>query len=145
MEKDVYITIKSTQCLEGEEQPGAELITRGEYHYEGDKVFFLYEEGEASGMGGTITRFDITPEEITLERRGEIRTKMIYRLGERTCFRYEMPYGLLNMDLDTHEIDADLNEHGGTLRIIYDLAMDERRTMVSRNRFDIEITDKIAV
>ena len=144
MDKDVYIKIKSTQCIEGDEIPGAELTIRGEYHYEENKKYFIYEESEDSDLGRTITRFDLSPEEIILERRGEVRTKMIFRLYEETSFRYEMPYGMLSMTLTAQELEQDLDEHGGRIKIIYDLCMDEKRTMMSRNQFDIEITDNIS-
>jgi len=142
LNKDVYITIKSTQALEGEPVPGSELITIGEYSCENSRVTFAYEEDENIGLGSTVTIFTVTPDEVVLERKGDVRSRMVFRLHERTDFRYEMPMGLFNMQLDTQEIECKLGEHGGSLRLVYDLAMDERRTMISRNSFDIDITDK---
>ena len=44
MEKEVVITIKSSQQLGGEEHDGAELITRGTYRYKNGTARLCYDE-----------------------------------------------------------------------------------------------------
>ena len=140
MEKEVVITIKSSQQLGGEEHDGAELITRGTYRYKNGAARLCYDESELTGMNGTRTQFDVRDGEVVLSRRGAVDSRMVFQPGQRSDFLYRTEHGMLTLGLDTLRIDCELGEHGGDMRIDYDL--DFERSLLSRNQFIINVKEK---
>lgn len=137
MERDVLITIKSSQSLEGEVAEPAELISLGTYSCSGDVQRFSYMESELTGLEGTRTAFEVRPDEVVMTRTGSVTSRMVYRKGKKHHFMYDTPYGTLNLGLNTHLIESELDEAGGSLRIEYDL--DFENALLSHNKFSITI------
>lgn len=140
MDKEVIITISSSQTAPGGEADGAELITLGTYSFTQGQARFSYRESELTGLEGTETDFLIKREEIVLSRRGTVNAQMVFRPGKKHLFLYETPYGALTLGLDTQRIESSLDEHGGGLEIEYDL--DFERAHISRNKFKINVREK---
>lgn len=138
--KEVLITIKSVQNMDGVESDGAELITQGSYDYAADGVRISYMESELTGLEGTKTAFLITPEQVVLSRRGAVNAQMIFRRGKRCSFKYNTAYGALNMCLDTRRLEWNMDEHGGDMEIEYDINFD--KSFLSRNKFKINVREK---
>lgn len=140
MDKEVLITINSTQNIDGTESEGSELITRGTYSFSDGEIRFSYMESELTGMEGTRTDFLIRPAEVVMSRAGAVTARMVFRRGQKHHFLYETQYGTLTMGLDTHRIQTSLDEHGGSMEIEYDL--DFERALVSRNKFRINVREQ---
>lgn len=140
MNKDVFITIKSSQNYDGSETEGAELITQGTYSFGKDGIRFSYMESELTGLDGTKTVFQIKPDEVVMSRRGAVNSQMVFRAGECSNFIYNTEYGLLQMGLDTRRLECALDEHGGDMEIEYDL--DFEKNFLSRNVFRINVREK---
>ena len=137
--KDVVITIRSSQMVEGNENDGTELITRGTYAWSKEGARFTYMESEITGLGDTKTVFLIKPDEAVLTRKGTVNSRMVFRPGENKRFAYETEYGILRLGLDTHRLDSRLDEHGGSVEIEYDL--DFEQSVFSRNSFQIQVRE----
>lgn len=140
MEKDVLITIKSSQSLEGETAEPAELISLGTYSWSGDVQRFSYMESELTGLEGTRTSFEVRPDEVIMSRTGSVTSRMVYHKGQKHHFLYDTPYGTLSLGLNTHLLESELGEAGGSLRIEYDL--DFENALLSHNKFCITIKEK---
>ena len=140
MEKEVLITIKSSQSTGGEEAEPTELITLGSYACRGGLKKFSYMESAITGLDGTKTEFLIRPEEIVMNRTGAITGRMVFSLGKKHRFLYGTPYGTLAMGINTNSIDVRLNEQGGSLELAYDL--DFENAHLSRNCISITIKEK---
>lgn len=138
--KDVMITIRSSQVIDGSESDGSELVTQGEYRFNDDSIRFSYMESELTGLEGTLTMFQISPEEAVLSRRGKVNSRMVFRRGETNSFVYRTEFGLLQLGLFTHRMDCAMDEAGGDLRIDYDLSFEE--SFFSRNSFIINVKEK---
>ena len=139
-QKDVLITIRSSQMLEGGEDDGAELVTEGKYRFSGNGIRLSYQETELTGLEGTRTVFRVRPDEVILRREGAVNSEMVFRPGEQSSFAYETEFGVLQMGLDTRWLELRLDEHGGELEIVYDL--DFERSFVSRNTFKISVKER---
>ena len=48
---------------------------------------------------------------------------MVYRVGEKKRFLYEIPYGKIEMEIETHRIISDMNETGGEIELVYTLTI----------------------
>ncbi len=140
MEKEVLISIKSTQCMLGEEAEPTELITRGAYYCRGGLKKFSYMESPLTGLDGTKTEFLIRPNEVVMNRTGTVTTRMVFNRGKKHRFLYGTPYGTLAMGISTSYIDSSLTESGGDLELAYDL--DFENALLSRNRISINIKEK---
>lgn len=142
MEKEVLITIKSSQTVVGEPEATepAELISQGVYEYSGEQQRFAYMESELTGLEGTQTAFTVTPGEVLMDRTGSVTSRMVFCKGKKHHFMYETPYGTLALGMNTHVLEKELGAHGGSMRIEYDL--DFENAMLSRNKIHITIREK---
>lgn len=140
MEKDVLISIKSTQSIAGEAAEPTELITKGRYACRGGLKKFSYMESELTGLDGTKTEFLIRPDEVVMNRTGTVTSRMVFQMGKKHHFLYGTPYGTLAMGISTRTIDSALGENGGSLGLAYDL--DFENALLSRNEINITIKEK---
>ncbi|MBE6914300.1 MAG: DUF1934 domain-containing protein [Ruminococcaceae bacterium] len=139
MSKEVLITIHSTQNVDGD-PAAAELITQGTYDYSAEAIRITYMESELTGLDGTKTMYHISPEQVILSRCGAVNSQMIFRRGEKQKFRYQTNFGTLSLGLDTHRLLCELDEHGGSMEIEYDI--DFEHAFLSRNKFNINVREK---
>ena len=141
--KHVLITVRGIQITADEPATDMELVTEGEYTYDNGTGWFTYEETEITGMEGTTTRFDFSPTEAVITREGSVSSKMVFMEGKLNVFLYNTPWGSMTMGIDTHKIESDLNEHGGSIEIDYTLSFD--RAPLSRNRFSVKIKEQVVL
>lgn len=139
MEKNVLITIESSQVLDGESTASPELVTQGRYSMENDRIRLSYMESKLTGMEGTLTAFTVSPGQVVLTREGSVNATMIFRKGEKQAFYYETKFGSLTLNLNTHRIEHSLGEHGGDMEIEYDLNFEA--AFLSRNKFKINVRE----
>ena len=126
--------------VQGFMQPDAEtieLMTEGVYCRTEDGYQVYYTESEITGLQGTTTSVFISPDGITVERRGMLNSKMVFRQGEQSRFLYETRFGAATMGVDTRRIDASFDDFGGELRIDYVVNMEH--TVASRNTLTMRV------
>lgn len=136
--EDVVISINSIHRYEeGEEEDRIEFTTDGLYHYEDGTGYLSYLESEVTGLPGTETIVEIRPDEVVVDRRGSVTSRMVFRRGEKNSFQYETPFGMATMGMDTKKISHDFNARGGSMTIDY--VLDVEHAIVERNRFCIDV------
>lgn len=140
MEKEVLISIKSSQSIAGEAAEPTELITSGRYACRGGLKKFSYMESAITGLDGTKTEFLIRPDEVVMNRSGTVTSRMVFQRGKKHHFLYGTPYGTLAMGISTRSIDTELTETGGSMALAYDL--DFENALLSRNEISITIKEK---
>ena len=140
MEKEVLISIKSSQSIAGEDAEPTELITTGRYACRGGLKKFSYMESALTGLDGTKTEFLIRSDEIVMNRTGAVTSRMVFQRGRKHRFLYGTPFGTLAMGISTRSIDTQLSENGGSLDLAYDL--DFENALLSRNEINITIKEK---
>lgn len=126
--------------VQGFMQPDAETIEfitdgvycRTEYGYQ-----IYYRESELTGLEGTSTTVDITPDAITVERKGMLNTKMVFREGEKDRFLYDTRFGAATLGVETRKVRASFNDLGGDLSIDYVVNMEH--TVASRNILNMSV------
>lgn len=140
--KDVVINIHTVHGydLDGEEET-LDFTTDGVYSFGEGHIKLGYMESEVTGMPGTRTSVEVTPEEIIVSRDGYITSRMEFKEGERNTFLYNTPYGTATMGVDTRRISQSFNENGGSAEIEY--VVDMEHTVAVRNRFYIKVTEQI--
>ena len=138
-EKEVFITIQSSQNYGDDVEVMPELITRGAYRCDKDGIRLSYMESELTGLGGTETVFQVRPDEVIMTRMGEVNSRMVFRQGQPGKFSYDTQFGALRMGMDTRKLQCALDEHGGSMEIVYDLGFNS--SFLSRNTFKIKVQE----
>jgi len=141
MEKNVIISIKGLQSMEGGGDDHIELVTEGRLTDHGEGGLILsYQESELTGMEGTETVLHMDPDgTITLLRTGQFNSQMIFQQGERHLSLYQTPYGDLAISILAHRIHNTLNMDGGDLEIAYAIEIDNNP--IGRNLFRIHVRE----
>ncbi|MCL1897004.1 MAG: DUF1934 domain-containing protein [Clostridiales bacterium] len=143
--KDIILRIIGNQ-LSGLESKAAdeaamEFITEGRFARKGDALYLIYEESELSGVEGYTTSLKVTGGKVRMKRyadEGGIQTAIEFEKGRKFTGWYETPFGTVEMEVLTNEIDNRLDPDGaGTLGI--DCSVSLKGLTESRNLLKFEI------
>lgn len=122
MEKSAIISVRSFSDLNKDEV--IEVVTPGKFHLGESEFKAVYEESEISGMDGTTTTLVIKDEALILEREGSTTTRMEFKKGEEVVSLYNTPYGMMNINISTKELDIDMDDDGGVIYTKYILGLE---------------------
>lgn len=140
MEDNYLINVLGTQTVDGESD-SIEVITTGDYRREDGCVIVTYPEyAEEDPNTHTDTTVTYDGSKLTIERRGEMSSRLMLEKGRRHRCLYETPMGQMMIGIFTDSITADLDDSGGTIRASYQL--DFNNSAVSYNEFKITVTKK---
>ena len=140
MMKDVWISMNT---IHGYDEPDAESVefsTDGLYFFEDGVGCMSYQESEVTGLEGTRTSVMVMPDQVVVDRDGLITSRMLFREGLKNSFLYNTPYGQATMGIYTKQIKREMGEAGGSVEIDY--VVDMEHAVVSRNRFQITVTEQ---
>ena len=139
MMKDVVIYIRSL-FGDGADNNTIDFTTDGLYTFDGSTACLTYQESEVTGMEGTRTSVIVMPDQVVVDRDGAVTSRMIFRPGEKHAFLYDTPVGSATMHMDTRNMNARFNEHGGHMEIDY--VLDMEHAFVSRNQFHLTVKEQ---
>jgi len=122
-DKEVIISVVGNQNSTGEGTQ-LELVTEGTFCKEENSYMATYKETQITGMDGTITTVEISPEKVVLTRAGSVNSQMIFEKGQKHVSYYDTVQGAFTIGVFTNEIKIRMNEHGGELKIDYHLEID---------------------
>lgn len=117
MKKNAIISLKSYNDLDADDV--IEVVTPGEFIVTDNGFKAIYEETELSGMGGTTTTLTVIDDSLLLEREGNVSAKMDFKKGETSISLYNTPYGALDLQIHTEDLNVDINENGGVVTAKY--------------------------
>ena len=137
MKKDVYISITGTQELDGEKD-SVEMTTEGKFYNKDGKYYLCYTEGELSGLEKCSTTLKISPDGIiTMLRRGQTNTQLVFEKGQRHTGHYETPYGDFTISVMANEVNFSIDDSGGNIDIDY--IMDINNVARSHNGISLSV------
>ncbi len=122
IEKDVLITITSTQKEAFEDVTEFELTTEGLYREKNGTVYLSYDESELMGNGSKIVLI-IKDDTVKMKRFGENETTIVFKKGERYFTGYKTPLISFNIEVLTELVEINVGEDGGEIYIEYTLSM----------------------
>ncbi|MFN2744639.1 MULTISPECIES: DUF1934 domain-containing protein [Bacillus] len=117
-ETPVDIHVKSV-IREGSETETIEFRTTGFYYTKKDKIYLSYHEEHEAGKVKTIVK--ASDSEVLVMRSGAIEMKQRFRPGRRTVTHYKMPFGELELGVDTKDISVNHESREGKISIEYDM------------------------
>ena len=140
--KDVVISIHSIHGYDlDQEEERIDFTTDGLYSYENGVSRLSYMESEVTGLPGTRTSVEVSPEGIVVNRDGFVTSRMEFREGLKNSFLYNPPYGTAPLGVDSRRIRHSFDEHGGNAEIDY--VIDMEHVVAVRNKFMINVTEQI--
>ena len=141
--KDIMLRIAGSQLhgLDSKSDEGMEFITEGRFVKKGDAIYLIYEESELSGALGYTTSLKIMDGKVRMKRYGDdngMQTAIEFEKGGKFISWYETPFGMIEMEIMTNDIDNKLNADGsGSLDI--DCSVCLKGVLESRNLLKFEI------
>lgn len=114
------IIVKNKQTIDGRTET-IEEIAYGNYYEKNGKQYILYKTENDDDKTSSMIKVD--KDTIQIKRSGSVNSLMVYKAGENRKFMYEIPYGTIEMELETEKIISMLEEKGGEIRLLYTLSV----------------------
>ena len=135
--KDVIISVRGLQSTDGNDP--MELVTPGSYGIDADGAQLDWAESELTGLEGTNTTVTVNQSGVTVERKGQLNSRMEFQAGKKNYFLYETPFGSATIGLNTNRVQTSLGIHGGEILVDYSLDMEHKN--MGRNRIYIKVEE----
>lgn len=119
MKQNVVLSLRGTQRYDGQEPDVIELVTEGTMEFRDGGWDISYEESDLTGLAGVTTTFRVEPNRVTLERTGNLRSKMIFELGVPHESLYQMAFGALMITVCAQHMFFDILPDGGVIDLMY--------------------------
>jgi len=143
MSKDVIISVKGIQTDLENDTNTLELITEGKYYRKGNNYYITYKESEVTGMAGTTTTLKVCEDVVSLMRFGKVNSQFVFQKGQKHISSYETEYGTFTIGVYANNVDININDAGGEIRVGYQIEIDSHST--GRNDFYMLIREAGAV
>ncbi|MBQ2959615.1 MAG: DUF1934 domain-containing protein [Oscillospiraceae bacterium] len=140
MIKEVVINIRSVIDYGLAEEDRIDFSTDGVYRLEGDVAHIAYLETEVTGLQGTRTSVKVMPDQVIVDRRGTLTSRMEFREGQKNSFLYDTPAGMATMNMNTRSVRHRFDPAGGELEIDY--VLDMEHAVISRNKFQLTVREQ---
>lgn len=101
-----------------------------------------YQESDLTGLEGVITTFRVEPERVMLTRTGGLQSQMEFVIGQSHDSLYQMPFGALMMTVTTRSLFFDILPEGGSIDILYDIAIEQSQMGTVDYHLDIRTMDE---
>lgn len=137
MAKDVLVSVKGTQFIDGEKD-SIEVITTGTWYEKNGKQYLLYEETYEGMQMTTKNTVKITPEIVEVLKKGAISSRMVYELGKQHMSEYTTPMGLIMLGITTKDIFVEADNEKLHMELRY--AMEMNGQFVSDSILEIRAT-----
>ena len=130
MNKDVIISVKGIQMSPSDKEANhIELVTEGKYYKKGKNYYVTYKESKVTGMEGTTTTVKLCQDGLViLTRFGRVNTHFIFEKGQRHTSYYDTVYGTFVVNIMTNEVNINVDDRGGNVRVDYNIEVDDNKT-----------------
>ena len=137
MKKDVTLAIRGSQRYEDQEPEVIELLTDGTMEFRNGGWDISYQETELTGMAGVTTVFRVEPGKVTLERKGALKSQMIFQENVVHESLYQMPFGALMLSVKATSVFFDILPDGGVIDLSYNIDIENTQAGVIDYHLDI--------
>ena len=125
MKKRVMLSIRGRQTYMDQEPEIIDFVTEGLLTRNADAWEISYEESALTGMEGVTTNFIVFPGKIVLRRTGKLKSEMVFQEGVLHDSLYQLEFGALMITVCATRIDANLNEDGGVVDLVYGIEIEQ--------------------
>ena len=124
----MLLTIKGNQLEAG---PGeyVELVTEGRLYREESGYVIEFDESGLTGRDRATTRIRLEDGGVTLSRDGEDETHIVFSKDSVYESSFSTPLGVMRLNILPLQIESDLSDERGSLKLEYELSTGERRSL----------------
>ena len=137
MKKKVTLAIRGSQRYQDQEPEVIELMTDGTMEFRSGGWDISYEETELTGMAGVTTTFRVEPGKVTLDRKGALKSQMIFQENVVHESLYQMPFGALMLSVKATSVFFDIVPDGGVIDLSYNIEIENTQAGVIDYHLDI--------
>ena len=137
MKKDVTLAIRGSQRYQDQEPEVIELMTDGTMEFRSGGWDISYEETELTGMAGVTTTFRVEPGKVTLDRKGALKSQMVFQENVVHESLYQMPFGALMLSVKATSVFFDILPDGGVIDLSYNIDIENTQAGVIDYHLDI--------
>lgn len=124
MGKDVLVTVKSIRRDQENETDVIELVSPGTYHHKNNSYYIIYKETALTGMENATTTIKSEGNSVTILRNGSVSMRQVFEKGKPHQSIYQTGYGSMEMTVKPWNIEVDLTDLGGSIKLEYELKLD---------------------
>ncbi|MEG0156513.1 MAG: DUF1934 domain-containing protein, partial [Anaerovoracaceae bacterium] len=113
--KTVMLKIVGKHVHDNVEEEEMQLMTEGTLEHKDGVIYLNYDESELSGLEGFETTLTLTEDSVRLVREsqvGGVDTEIYFKKGERHFDSYATPYGPIELEILTNELENTVTEEG---------------------------------
>lgn len=124
MNKVKVVTSGFQKDLTGKREKVAHLA-EGQYYFRNNKHYVKYDDSDIDEENVIATTIKTDGGKLTIFRRGAVDTEMFFLHGEMTRTSYHTPYGPMELEINTRQLEINMNEveGRGEIDLFYDLAV----------------------
>lgn len=138
--KNVFLKIKGTASLDGEQGEVIEFATDGSLELSEGKTIIRYIEGADIGAENVASAVIVNSDgSVILERSGGMSTRLEIIPNRRNCCAYATAYGEMQIGVFGESVSNTIGENGGVLSLAYTL--DQNLRPLSRNIVEITVKE----
>ena len=124
MKREVVLNLRGTQTYDGQEPDVIELVTEGTMEFYDGGWNISYEESDLTGLAGVTTTFRVEPSRVTLERTGNLRSRMVFQKDVPHDSLYQMSFGTLMITVCAKHLFFDIVPDGGVVDLVYTIEIE---------------------
>ncbi len=122
----------------GGEPEQTEVLSLGTFEVTDEGYAIEYEESEATGFEGCVTRLEtFGGKKVIMTRTGNVTSNMVVQDGEKHHCIYGTLYGNFEVGVEAQKIDISLNEEGG--RLFFSYVVDVNSSYVGVFEIEVEV------
>ena len=137
MKKDVMVSFKSFNEYEEDNTEKIEFITKGTFFEKDGKCYIKYEEKNENES--VITTLKTDGEKVTILRYGANNTQMIIEKGKKHLNYYETPHGAFTVGTYAREVDVNISENCGSVRMSYNIELNN--VLTCKNQVEVDFKE----
>lgn len=117
-DNEYIITVVNKQTIDSQTAEISETA-RGSFYEKNGKQYILYRLENDEDR--TSVMIKLTGDAVFIKRSGSAESSMEYRTGHKRSFSYKVPYGVIEMEIETQSIISHLDTDGGRIKLVYTL------------------------
>ena len=133
----VWVTVTGKSRTTDGETDTVETVSPGRLSAVPEGWRLWYEESAESGTPAVRTVVTVSAGRVTMERRGQGKTRMEFVPGHRSVCDYDTGFGRLPLGFTAERVEGELSETGGWVRLWY--TMDQYGVPVSSHEVQIRV------
>lgn len=135
----VMLAIKGKQSYIDQDPDEIELVTEGTLEYNDNGWDVCYLESALTGLDGVATTFRIEKDKIILTRTGKLHSQMVFQEGVSHDSLYASEFGTLMITVCATQMQAQLNENGGTVDLLYNIEIENTQAGYIEYHLDVKV------